>query len=143
MIHGVNHDHLVAFLSTLVGPDDAEDVAQETYVAALDASKPYDPDSPAQPSTWVYSIAKNQARKWLRNQKRRRYVEAEGAPQPMGELPQAWLDLRMDLSEGDRQLLDARVQAGSVTGAGRLLGWGEDKAFARWKKLVKKLRDRS
>ena len=66
MIHGVNHDHLVAFLSTLVGPDDAEDVAQETYVAALDASKPYDPDSPARPSTWVYSIAKNWPREWRR-----------------------------------------------------------------------------
>ena len=61
----------------------------------------------------------------------------------MGELPQAWLDLRMDLSEEDRQLLDARVQAGSETGAGRLLGWGEDKTWYRWQKLVKKLRDRS
>ena len=69
---------VLALLRTLVGPDEAEDCFQETFIAAL---RGYDRMDGRHPRAWVMTIARRKAIDHHRARARR--------PEPRGELPEA------------------------------------------------------
>lgn len=68
---------VLSFLRAMVGPDDAEDCFQETFIAALRA---YDRMDGRHPRAWVMTIARRKAIDHHR-------AHARG-PEPRGELPE-------------------------------------------------------
>jgi RNA polymerase sigma factor (sigma-70 family) len=75
-----HRSELLGFLRAMVGPDDAEDCFQETFLAALRA---YPRAEPGNLRAWLYTIAR---RKAIDNHRAR-----SRAPKPAGE-PQAVAD---------------------------------------------------
>jgi RNA polymerase sigma factor (sigma-70 family) len=69
---------VLGFLRAMVGPHDAEDAFQETFVAALRA---YDRMDGRHPRAWVMTIARRKAIDLHRARRRR--------PEPRDELPEA------------------------------------------------------
>jgi RNA polymerase sigma factor (sigma-70 family) len=69
---------VLALLRTLVGPDEAEDCFQETFIAAL---RGYHRMDGRHPRAWVMTIARRKAIDHHRARARR--------PEPRGELPEA------------------------------------------------------
>ncbi|MET0127129.1 MAG: sigma factor, partial [Solirubrobacterales bacterium] len=67
---------MLGFLRAMVGPHDAEDAFQETFVAALRAYDRMD-----HPRAWVMTIARRKAIDLHRARRRR--------PEPRDELPEA------------------------------------------------------
>lgn len=66
------------------GPDEAEDVAQEAFVAAYDKRASYRAGEPFRP--WLYRIAVNRCLDRLRARSRRPVIlEIESVPEPSGE----------------------------------------------------------
>jgi len=63
----------------------AEDVAQESMLAAIDALDRFDNGRPLAP--WLHRIVVNNALKWLRAAPRRREVAVESAPEGEGSQP--------------------------------------------------------
>jgi len=91
---------VLAYLRAMVGPSDADDVFQETFMAAL---KSYESLDGAHPRAWVMTIARNKAIDHHRSASRRAIpqgddlpdVAAPGRPEPdpelwaaVGELPE-------------------------------------------------------
>lgn len=75
------------FLAGLLSrPDEAEDLAQETFLRAWRAAASYDP-ARAAPSTWLYRIALHLAIDRNRRQGFRRFLGLEAAPEPEDETP--------------------------------------------------------
>lgn len=68
---------VLAFLRAMVGPHDADDCFQETFMAAL---RNYESLDGTNPRAWVMTIARNKAIDHHRSRARR--------PQPEGELPE-------------------------------------------------------
>lgn len=67
------------FCAHLIGPDDADDATQETYLAAWRSLPSYRGDASAR--TWLFVIARRSALRVAR--RRRRWTElAEGVPAP-------------------------------------------------------------
>lgn len=82
---------LVRFLARMVGNADAEDVTQATLAKASAAFSSF--RGRASPRTWLFRIAANAARDWLRSH---RQLEATGAlvqdgrwPRTLGKISQA------------------------------------------------------
>ena len=69
---------MLAFLRAMVGPDDAEDCFQETFIAAMRGYRRMDG---RHPRAWVLTIARRKAIDHHRARRRR--------PEPRGELPEA------------------------------------------------------
>lgn len=69
---------MLAYLRAVVGPDDADDCFQETFVSAL---KAYERMDGRHPRAWVMTIARRKAIDHHRARARR--------PQPRDELPEA------------------------------------------------------
>jgi RNA polymerase sigma factor (sigma-70 family) len=68
---------VLAYLRAMVGPDDADDCFQETFIAALRA---YETMDGRYPRAWVMTIARRKAIDHHRARARR--------PEPRGELPE-------------------------------------------------------
>jgi len=66
MLPSVDHQKLLRFVTRYVGPQDAEDVVQQTYLRVLTTEVVYDPRKSAY-QTWVQTIAKSLAIDHLRN----------------------------------------------------------------------------
>ena len=101
---------MLAFLRSMVGHNDADDVFQETFIAAL---RSYEHMDGRYPRAWVMTIARRKAIDSHRARKRR--------PEPRAELPQlATTDERADdaiwsavgeLPEGQRAAVALRYAA--------------------------------
>lgn len=137
MIHGVEHEALVSFVSNLVGRDDAEDVVSETYLAALSGADTYRSDAKAR--TWVYGIAKHKAQQWLEKRTKRRAAEAYATPAAPSTSPE-WGVLLRDLSDEDRALVEAVQETGSRFAAAKRLGLTPGQVYYRWQRLAKRVR---
>jgi RNA polymerase sigma-70 factor (ECF subfamily) len=61
---------LQRYLARRIGPETADDLVAETFLAAMTGYAGYDPTQPIRP--WLYGIATNKLRRHLR-QERRRY----------------------------------------------------------------------
>jgi RNA polymerase sigma factor (sigma-70 family) len=72
-----HRDAVLAFLRAMVGPDDADDCFQETFIAALRA---YGRMDGRHPRAWVMTIARRKAIDHHRARARR--------PEPRGEVPE-------------------------------------------------------
>lgn len=77
-IEALVHEHQARIyrlcLSILEDPADAEDAAQESFIAALRSLKSYRGDSAFH--TWLYAITLNTCRSTLRQRKRRQVLDA-------------------------------------------------------------------
>jgi len=94
--------------------EDAEDVAQETFIAAYRNIQTYRPEAPF--GAWLHRIAVNRSYDLIRSRQRRaRLVEEVGALQPTSEADQALETARLsELSAEVRELiagLDERMRA--------------------------------
>lgn len=87
---------VLAFLRALVGPDDADDCFQETFLAAMRA---YGRMDGANPRAWVLAIARNKARDHFRARSRRPLpsdaLPEAPAPQPAEPDPALWQAVAM------------------------------------------------
>jgi RNA polymerase sigma factor (sigma-70 family) len=105
-----HREPVLAFLRAMVGPHDADDCFQETFIAALRA---YDRMDGRHPRAWVMTIARRKAIDHHRAGARR--------PEPRGELPEiAVTDQRPDreiweavagLADGQRAAIALRYAA--------------------------------
>jgi len=86
---------VLAFLRTMVGAADADDVFQETFMAALRA---YDDMDHSHPRAWVMTIARRKAIDHHRSRSRR--------PEPAGELDETAAPDRAD-AVADREVWTA------------------------------------
>jgi RNA polymerase sigma-70 factor, ECF subfamily len=64
-LYDANHESIRRLLARIVGPQDAEDLAQTVFTKAANALPSFRGD--AQMSTWLYRIAANAASDWLRS----------------------------------------------------------------------------
>ncbi|MFM7333951.1 MAG: sigma-70 family RNA polymerase sigma factor [Tabrizicola sp.] len=89
----------------LTRPDEAEDLAQETFLRVWSAATRYDPTL-ASPSTWVYRIALRLAIDRNRRTGFRRFLGLEATPEPVDDQPGADRDLaaRQALARTQRAL---------------------------------------
>ena len=100
---GEHRRAVLAFLRASVGPDDAEDCFQETFIAALRAYRRLDG---ANPRAWVLTIARHKAIDHARARARR--------PQPRAELPQS--EAASGSVAGDGQVADPEALWSAVAG---------------------------
>jgi RNA polymerase sigma factor (sigma-70 family) len=82
---------VMGFLRAMVGPDDADDAFQETFISAMRA---YDRMDGTNPRAWVLTIARRKAIDQHRARKRR--------PEPREELPEQ--PVYDDVDPGDPEL---------------------------------------
>lgn len=139
MIHGVTHDALVSFLARLVGEADAEDVAAETYLAALTARTAFDPTATASVTTWVYGIAKRQAANWVRKRDRRHVAERHG-PAPQAPPPADWALVLDALDPEDQAIIEAKLAEGTTAGAARRIGLTRGQMRYRWRRALRRMK---
>ena len=80
-----HRDDVLGFLTALVGPDDADDAFQETFVAALRAYPRLRPDSNLR--AWVLTIARRKAIDLARARNRRALPSDDVPEQPVAPPP--------------------------------------------------------
>jgi RNA polymerase sigma factor (sigma-70 family) len=131
------------FLVAMVGPDDAEDVFQETFISALRAYPRLRPDSNVR--AWVLTIAHRKAIDAIRARKRRP-LPVEELPEIPGhdgappEAPELWAAAR-DLPATQREALLYRFAADlPYSDVAEALGTSEDAARQRVTAGVRQLR---
>lgn len=90
------------YLARRIGPETADDLVAETFVAAMTGYAGYNPMQPIRP--WLYGIATNKLRRHLRQERRRYQATARLAAR---DLPGD----NHDAEVADRVDADARVQA--------------------------------
>ena len=126
----------------MVGPDDAEDAFQETFIAALRAYPRLRPDSNLR--AWVLTIANRKAIDSIRARKRRA-VPVEEVPEVAvedghPENPDVWQEARR-LPAAQRQALLFRFAADlPYSDVAEALGTSEDAARQRVSEGVRRLR---
>jgi DNA-directed RNA polymerase specialized sigma24 family protein len=131
------------FLVAIVGPDDAEDVFQETFISALRAYPRLRPESNMR--AWVLTIAHRKAIDAIRARKRRPLPldELPGAATLDGgppEAPELWAAAR-DLPAKQREALLYRFAADlPYSDVAEVLGTSEDAARQRVSAGVRQLR---
>ena len=93
---------LQRYLVRRIGPETADDLVAETFLAAMTGYANYDPTQPIRP--WLYGIATNKLRRHLRQERRRYQATARLAArdQPADN---------HDAAVADRVDADARVQS--------------------------------
>jgi len=93
---------LQRYLTRRIGPETADDLVAETFLAAMTGYGGYDPTQPIRP--WLYGIATNKLRRHLRQERRRYQATARLAAR---DRPTD----NHDTTVTDRVDADARVQA--------------------------------
>ena len=78
-LYKANHERVRSLLARMVGPQDAEDLAQTAFAKAAKALPSFRGE--AQGSTWLYRIAVNVASDWLRSRAVHEYKLTEFASQ--------------------------------------------------------------
>jgi RNA polymerase sigma factor (sigma-70 family) len=130
------------FVMAMVGPDDAEDVFQETFISALRAYPRLKPDSNLR--AWVLTIANRKAIDSIRARKRRavpvqevpEVIVEDGRP----ENPELWEEARK-LPAAQREALLYRFAADlPYSDVAEALGTSEDAARQRVSEGVRRLR---
>jgi RNA polymerase sigma factor (sigma-70 family) len=110
-----HRDEVLGFLTALIGPDDADDCFQETFVAALRAYPRLRADSNLR--AWVLTIARRKAIDSVRSGGRRALpvddVPERPAPAPRDGEPELWAAVRL-LPERQRAAVFLRY-AGDLT----------------------------
>ena len=129
----VDHLALVKYLASLVGPEEAEDLAQDTYVAVL-SGRGWDGSSTYM--TWVLSIAKHLAYRHLKARGRQMGVEG---PAPMADPPIDWPLVMDTLNAEDQGLVAAKLAHGTTAGAARAVGLTYRQFEYRWKRLRRRV----
>jgi len=81
-LYEANHKRVRRLLARIVGPQDAEDLAQTVFAKAANALQTFRSD--AQTSTWLYRIATNVASDWLRSRSTREAKITVGLPEALG-----------------------------------------------------------
>lgn len=132
---------VLAFLRAMVGPTDADDCFQETFMAAL---KAYDRMDGANPRAWVLTIARNKALDHHRARARRAIPAAElpepAAPAPPERDPDLWAAVG---SLPDRQRAAVALRFACDLGyreVGEAMGTSEEAARRNVHEGLKKLR---
>jgi RNA polymerase sigma factor (sigma-70 family) len=108
---------VMGFLRAMVGPDEADDCFQETFIAAMRA---YDRMNGRNPRAWVMTIARRKAIDHHRARKRR--------PEPRAELPEQPVYDRV--GAGDDQLWRAVGALPPKQRAAVALRYGADLGYA-------------
>jgi RNA polymerase sigma factor (sigma-70 family) len=132
---------VLAFLRAMVGPSDADDVFQETFIAAMRA---YSRMDGRYPRAWVMTIARRKAIDHHRARARR--------PEPRDELPEIPVDDELPdreiwravggLPDGQRAAVALRYAADlSYADIGAALGTSEEAARRRVADGLKSLRN--
>ena len=130
--------------------DAAEDVTADTFLKVFRAVGQFDPDR-GQAKTWIFRIAQNTLRDYLRRSRVRRHVAignmrdlACDAPSPEERL--LWeeqvarlLDAMAELGEADREIISLRYGSGMDTAAvAEVLGVRESAVRTRlWRALTR------
>jgi RNA polymerase sigma factor (sigma-70 family) len=87
-----HRDEVLGFLTALIGPNDADDAFQETFVAALRAYPRLRPDSNLR--AWVLTIARRKAIDLARARNRRALpsddLPEQPSPAPREKQPELW-----------------------------------------------------
>ena len=137
----------------LPGPDAAEDVTSETFLKAFQSAHRYDP-ARGEPRTWIFRIAQNSLRDYLRRSRVRRHVSLGGmrdlacqAPSPEERL--LWeeevgrlLEAVAELPERDREVVSLRYGSGLETAeVAEVLGIKEAAVRTRLWRALGRLRD--
>lgn len=137
----------------LPGADAAEDVTSETFLKAFQAAHRYDP-ALGEARTWIFRIARNSLRDYLRRSRVRRHVSIGGmrdlacqAPSPEERL--LWeeevgrlLEAVAELPERDREVVSLRYGSGFDTAAvAEVLGIKEAAVRTRLWRALARLRD--
>jgi RNA polymerase sigma-70 factor (ECF subfamily) len=105
---------LFSFLAHFLGDrTTAEDVFQETFLQVYRSAAGYDPSRRFRP--WLFAIAANKARDWLRLQRRRPSVPLEAIVRPGAEKPQTYAELmeapgEAPVAEMEKEELRRRVR---------------------------------
>lgn len=135
---------VLAFLRAMVGPNDAEDCFQETFIAALRNYEGRDPDGNAR--AWLLLIARNKAIDHFRASKRRPtprewLPEPTAPPMPAGD-PELW-QLVGELPEKQRAAVALRYAADlRFREIGEAMGTSDEAARRSVHEGLKKLRSR-
>ena len=138
-----HRDEVLGFLHALVGPVDADDCFQETFVAALRAYPRLRPDSNLR--AWVFTIARRKAVDHHRARGRDAVPSddlPEGAAPPAGDgRPELWAAVR-ELPERQRAAVFLRF-AGDLThrDIASVLESSEDAARKNVSEGLKKLKE--
>jgi RNA polymerase sigma-70 factor (ECF subfamily) len=88
-----------AALAVVHNPDDALELAQETFVRAYENLRGF--ESRSSFSTWLYRIAANLAIDWRRREGRRSFVRGEEAENEIERLPSPMGDSFAEFSRGE------------------------------------------
>ncbi len=112
---------MLAFLRAMVGPSDADDVFQETFISALRA---YERMDGRHPRAWVMTIARRKAIDHHRSRARR--------PEPRAELPE--IPVADELP--DREIWDAVAGLPEGQRAAVALRYGADLAYSEIAKAL-------
>jgi RNA polymerase sigma factor (sigma-70 family) len=135
-------DTVFRYLVAMIGPDDAEDVFQETFISALKAYPRLRPDSNLR--AWVLTIANRKAIDSIRSRKRRAVPVADVPEVAVrDELPgdhAMWTAAR-DLPASQREALLYRFAADlPYSDVAEVLGTSEEAARQRVSEGIKQLR---
>lgn len=98
-------DAVHAYLQRRVGPDLADELSAQTFLAAFDARGSYDPAQPnARP--WLFGIATNLLRRHHRDEVRQFRAYARSAVDPVTDAFDG-IEARLDATQMRRQLVEA------------------------------------
>jgi RNA polymerase sigma-70 factor (ECF subfamily) len=136
----------------LPSADAAEDVTSDTFLKVFRAADQFDA-ARGQPRTWIFRIAQNTLRDYLRRARVRRHVPignmrdlASDAPSPeervlWEEQVSRLLDSVAELGESDREVISLRYGSGMDTAAvAELLGLRESAVRTRLWRALSRLR---
>ena len=133
------HDDLLRFLTRMVGDRAAaEDIFQDTFLQVHISAASFDSSRRFRP--WLFTIAANKARDYLRKKNRRKTVELS-APIKKSEPGSSFVDLlevdvpapdaAMDLSERDEMVQEALGQLGPALREVLLLAYFQRLSYAQ------------
>lgn len=134
-----HHDDLLRFLTRMVGERSAaEDIFQETFLQVHISAATFDTSRRFRP--WLFTIAANKARDYLRKKNRRKTVELSAPIRKSGS-GASFIDLlevdvpppdeAMDLSERDEQVQCALDQLGPALREVLLLAYFQRLSYAQ------------
>ncbi len=134
---------VLAFLRAMVGPVDADDCFQETFMAAL---RHYESLDGANPRAWVMTIARNKAIDHHRARARHAVPKADlpdvAAPPPAERDPELWAAVA-DLPEKQRSAIALRYAADlRYREVGAAMDTSEEAARRNVHEGLRKLRER-
>jgi RNA polymerase sigma factor (sigma-70 family) len=117
-------DAVHAYLQRRVGPDLADELSAQTFLAAFDARGSYDPAQPnARP--WLFGVATNLLRRHHRDEVRRFRAYARSAVDPVTDAFDG-VEARLDATQMRRELVEALADLpAQELDALLLYAWGE------------------